>query len=199
VSEPKFSTQLEQWLKSDQPKTIESLEKVFQERSFAILILLLMFLPSLPLPTGGLTHIFEIVAMLIALQMIIGRKVLWLPSAWRKYKLGKRTTTKALPFIVHRIRWFERFTRPRLRNFVQSVNFLRLAGLIIFALTLTAFLSPPFSGLDTLPSLGVVVIALSIILGDALIFLIGTGIGLAGLVLIIGLGAAVTAFFRRVF
>ena len=32
----------------------------------------------------------------------------------------------------------------------------------MFGLTLSAFLAPPFSGLDTLPSLGVVVIGLII-------------------------------------
>ena len=35
-----------------------------------------------------------------------------------------------------------------------------LIGLFVFGLTLSAFLAPPFSGLDTLPSLGVVVIGL---------------------------------------
>ena len=32
-----------------------------------------------------------------------------------------------------------------------------MIGALVFGLTLSAFLAPPFSGLDTLPSLGVVV------------------------------------------
>lgn len=199
MKEQKFSDQIAHWLKSDRPKTLASLESVFQEKSFAIIILLLMIWPSLPIPTGGITHVFEIIVMLLALEMIIGRQTLWLPERWRHLKLGKRTVERGLPFIVRRIRWFERFTRPRLKRLLDDPQFLRLAGLLIFAFTLTAFLAPPFSGLDTLPSLGVVIIALSLILGDAVIFLIGTAVSLAGLILIIGLGTAIVTLFKRLF
>jgi hypothetical protein len=34
---------------------------------------------ALPLPTGGATHVFEIIAMLLALELIAGRDQIWLP------------------------------------------------------------------------------------------------------------------------
>jgi hypothetical protein len=50
-----------------------------------------------------------------------------------------------------RLRWLERFARPRWRW-----RFGRPASAAIFgALALASFLEPPFSGLDTLPSIGV--------------------------------------------
>ncbi len=54
--------------------------------------MLLLGVPALPIPTGGATHVFELVAMLIALQLIAGRKEIWLPQRWRKLGLagGKR-------------------------------------------------------------------------------------------------------------
>ncbi|MDB5164309.1 MAG: exopolysaccharide biosynthesis protein [Candidatus Saccharibacteria bacterium] len=199
MKEQKFSDQLEQWLHGKSPKTLDSLEQVFRERSFAIIILLLMFLPSLPLPTGGITHVFEIISMLLALEMIAGRTTLWVPKRWRHRKLGQRTVNKALPFIMRRIRWFEKFSRPRLKGMLDNHNFLRLAGLLLFVFSLAAFLSPPFSGLDTLPSLGAVVIALSLILGDTILFIAGCIVGLGGIALIIGLGTAVTSVFKHIF
>ena len=56
-------------------------------------------------------------------------------------------------------------------------------GLFTIAGTAGAFLAPPFSGLDTVPALGVVVLALGVLLEDGLIALVGmllvaTGIGL---------------------
>ena len=77
--------------------------------------------------------------------------------------------------------------------------FLRLLGLIIIVFTLGAFVAPPFSGLDTLPALGVVTIALSIILEDVVVLGIGVFIGLGGIVLIVTIGRALAHFLRNLF
>ena len=61
---------------------------------------------------------------------------------------------------------------------------------VIVAFAVAAALSPPFSGLDTLPSLGAVVVALAIILEDVVVLGIGAAIGLTGIALSITLGAA---------
>lgn len=192
-----FSDQLEDWLKSKQPKTLGQLSQVFGEKSFAITILLLMFIPALPLPTGGITHVFEVITMLLSLEMIIGRRIIWLPKRWQNMQLGTVTLNKAVPFISRRIKWFEKLSRPRLGHMLDHTVFLRLVGLIILIFTLAAFLAPPFSGLDTLPALGVVAIALSLILSDFMVSVIGVLIGIAGIGLIIGLGAAITAGVER--
>ena len=52
-------------------------------------------------------------------------------------------------------------------------------GLVVLLFTLGSFVAPPFSGLDTLPALGVVVIALSLILEDVVITIVGMVIGAA--------------------
>ena len=97
--------------------------------------------------------------------------------------------------LLKRIRWFEKFSRPRMAGLVEH----RLTGMVfggaVFGLALTAFLSPPFSGLDTLPSLGVVVLSLGVLLGDIVIAGSGLGIGLLGVVVVIGLGKAITKLF----
>jgi hypothetical protein len=76
---------------------------------------------------------------------------------------------------------------------------LRIVGVIVFVFTAGAFVAPPFSGLDTLPALGIVVIALAIILQDVLILGIGVVIGAGGIALIITVGAAIGRFFRSLF
>jgi hypothetical protein len=186
-----FSDELGTWLKSSSPKTLGSLSQVFGEKSFAITILLLMFLPSLPLPTGGITHVFEAVVMLLALEMIIGQRTIWLPKKWQQIKLGEKTIGRAIPFIEARIRWFERFARPRMSNVLEQPLFLRLAGLIILIFTIAAFIAPPFTGLDTLPALGAASIALGLILEDFVIVVLGCVFGAAGIGLIIGLSALI--------
>src|ERR671936_2962208 len=87
-AENRFSDQLEGWLKSDADKTLGGLIEVFEEKSFAILFVLLLGVPALPLPTGGATHVFEIIAVLLALQLIAGRDRIWLPERWRSVGLA---------------------------------------------------------------------------------------------------------------
>ena len=92
--------------------------------------------------------------------------------------------------MIRRIRSFERLSRPRLPELFDKVWFLRLLGLVFVGLAVAAGFAPPFSGLDTLPALGAVVIALLIILGDVVVLGIGLGIAAGGIVLIVTVGAA---------
>jgi hypothetical protein len=191
----KVSDRLERWLQGSQPRTLGSLIDLFGERSFAILFVLLMAIPALPLPTGGATHVFEIVTMLLALELIVGRRTIWLPERWKRRELIRKSDGRFTAALLKRIRWFERFSRPRLqpvlRHRLTGVAF----GAIVLALALTAFVAPPFSGLDTLPALGVVVLSLGVLLEDAVLAAIGVGIGALGVVVVIGLGSLVVRWF----
>jgi len=199
TDQPEFSDELEGWLRSDAPKTLGDLDQAFGEKSFAVTILLLMFLPALPIPTGGITHVFEAITLVLAAQMVLGRRTMWFPKRWKKRELGQTITGKAVPFIIKRVRWFEKRSHPRLASIFEQRWFLRVIGLIVIALTIGAFVAPPFSGLDTLPALGIVVISLSVILEDALVLGIGLVIGTGGIVLIVTIGAALAHYIGRLF
>jgi hypothetical protein len=194
-----FSVQLEAWLNSEGTKTIGDLGEVFAEKSFAVTVLFLMFLPALPLPTGGITHVFEAITVVVAGQMVVGRRSLWLPERARRRELGSAMIEKAVPFISRRIRWFERFSRPRGVEVFRNRLALSVVGLLIVAFAVAAALSPPFSGLDTIPSLGAVVLALAIILEDVVVLGIGAAIGVAGIAISITLGAAAVRLVSGLF
>jgi hypothetical protein len=158
-----------------------------------------MFVPALPLPTGGVTHAFEVITVTLTLQMMIGRRTIWLPGWALRRELGPTVTTKAVPFVLRRIRWFERFSKPRGVWLFRSRLPLAGQGLLITVFAIGAFFSPPFSGLDTIPSLGAVFVALAIILEDVVVLIVGTVIGLAGIALSITLGAAAVRLFSDLF
>src|SRR5205085_1597201 len=67
------------------------------------------------------------------------------------------------------------------------------------SLALPGSASPPFSGLDTLPSIGVVALSLGFLLEDAVLAAIGLGIGALGTVVVIGLGSLVVTWLRGLF
>lgn len=194
-----FSDQLESWLAADGPKTIGNLGDVFAEKSFAVTILFLMFVPALPLPTGGITHVFEVVTVLLAAELVIGARSIWLPARFRDRSLGPTTTGRAVPFMMRQIHWLERFSRPRAASLFDRRWFLRVLGLVFIALAVSAGLAPPFSGLDTLPALGAVFVALAIILEDVVALVIGLAIGTSGIALTLTVGAALLNLVTRLF
>jgi hypothetical protein len=186
-SEP-VSDQLERWLKADEPKTLGSLVEVFGTGSFALLFIILMSPAALPLPTGGVTHVFEVVAMLLALQLMIGRREVWLPTRWQRLELGGKSRVKFMSALLRRLRWLERFSRPRWRSLFGWPVTTGIFGAVTFGFTLTAFLAPPFTGLDTLPSLGVVLVAVSVLIEDVVLAVAGLITGVAGVALTTFLG-----------
>lgn len=191
-----FSHRLEAWLRLKTHKTFESLNEAFAEKSFAVAILILMSVPALPIPTGGITHVFEIIAMLLAGEIVLGFKAIWLPRRWRQLRPGKVMEQKALPKLIGLISWFEKRFKPHHKSTFEQTVVSRFIGLLIIGFTVTAFFAPPFSGLDTLPSLGVVIICLSIILDNLFLMLIGTLVGALGLAVILQLGKIIVDLFH---
>jgi hypothetical protein len=195
----KVSDQLEGWMTQPGEKTLGGLIELFGEKSFAIVFVLLLALPALPLPTGGATHVFEAIAMLLALELIVGRRTIWLPQRLRRRDLSGMAQGKVANTLLKQMRRVERFARPRLSGVLRQ----RLAGVvfgaIVLALSLTAFLAPPFSGLDTVPALGVVVLSLGVLFEDFVLAAVGAVVGALGVVIVIGLGSLVTRLVRDLF
>lgn len=150
-----------------------------------------MAIPALPLPTGGVTHVFEILSMLVALEMVAGLKTVWLPKRWRDKTLPTSLTTKALPKLVSIMQRAEHYSRPRLSDMLSNELLLRFTGIVILILSLFAFFAPPFTGLDTLPALGIVCMSFGLLVGDFAFYAIGLAIGVIGVGLVIGLSGAI--------
>jgi hypothetical protein len=193
------SDELERWQSSDGEKTLGSLIALFQEKSFAILFVLLLGVPALPLPTGGATHVFEVIAMLLALQLIANRDEIWLPRRWRDLELAGPRRQRFIDRLVRLIRRLERFSRPRLSFLFEHRLSNIVFGLLALGGSLGAFLAPPFTGLDTLPSLGVVLLSLGVLLEDFVVVAIALVVGVAGVVLEILLGSAAVGALSGLF
>jgi hypothetical protein len=187
---PRLSDGLERWLESDGGKTLGSLVDAFGEKSFAALFVLLLGIPALPIPTAGATHIFEVIAVLLALQLIAGRQEIWLPERWRGLELGGERQQRFLASLMKLIRRFERISRPRFPSLFRYRFSDVVFGLVVIGGSVAAFAAPPFTGLDTLPALGVVLVSLAVLLEDVLIAVPGLVLGIVGVALEVVLGAA---------
>ena len=194
-----LSDQLDAWLTGDGDKTLGGLTDVFQEKSFAILFVLLLGVSALPIPTGGATHVFDVIAVLTAAQLIIGREHPWIPQRWMGLNLGGPKQQKFISALLKAIRWLERFSRPRMAWIFDHPLTNAAFGLVVIAFTAGAFFAPPFSGLDTLPALGVVLVSLGVLLEDVVIVAVGLVVGVAGIVAEIVLGKAAVNGLGKLF
>lgn len=189
----RISDQIEDWLTQDGEKTLGSLIKLFGEKAFAVAFLFLLGVPALPLPTGGVTHVLEIIAMLLSLQLIVGRREVWLPDRWLRIDIAGERQQKFVSGLLKVIRWLERYTRPRLHWLFGTRVSNSVFGVMILLLSVAAFVAPPFSGLDTLPSLGGVLVSLAVLVQDVALLIVGLAVGVVGIVLEIVLGEAAIA------
>ena len=195
----RLSHELEGWLAGDGDKTVGSLVSLFGQRSFAVLFVLLLGVPALPLPTGGATHVFELIAMLLAVQLIAGRDRIWLPQRWCALSLAGSKQQRFIAALMRMIRRLERVSRRRL-GFLFGHRLSQITfGVLVLAGTLGAFLAPPFSGLDTLPALGVVLLSLGVLLEDIAIVVVGIAVGGGGVFLEIVLGKAAVHWVSKLF
>jgi hypothetical protein len=194
-SSEKVSDQIERWLDESNDHTVGALVDLFEEKSFALLFIILLGVSALPLPTGGATHVFDVIAVVVAAQLVVGRDKVWIPARWRKLQLAGSKQKRFLNGLLKFLRFLERFSRPRLRILFDHRASDVVFGLTVIALTTGAFFAVPFSGLDTLPALGVVLVSVGVLLGDFAIVALGWFVGLAGIALEIALGRAVLSLF----
>ncbi len=190
-----FSHILRRWLSDKPSRTVDELIRAFPEKSIAVVIFVLMLLPATPLPTGGITHVFEIIALLGAVQLMLGRSMLWLPERLRQAELDTRSLRQLEKIIDRLSRWERRLSFVTVRLELAAGR--RFVGVVLGLFILGAFLAPPFSGLDTLPALGAVLAALALVLDSAGFLAVGIILGTVGIGLEIALGRALLTALQR--
>ncbi len=182
---------LADWRAEPGEKTLGGLLDTVGLRSFALLFVVLLGLPALPLPTGGITSVFEILAMLLALQLIVGRRTVWLPKRWCATALDGERSTKLIDGLIDYTTKIERHSAPRLTalfgHWWSDVAF----GITVLVGTIGSFLAPPFSGLDTLPALGVVILSIGVIMEDIAYVIGGIALIVIGITLELTVGGAI--------
>src|SRR5947208_8977750 len=114
-------------------------------------------------------------------------------------QLARPNRQRFLKALMRNIRRLERFSRPRLRFLLDHRLSNIVFGLLVIGGCLGAFFAPPFTGLDTLPSLGVVLLSLGVLLEDIVVALVGVAVGIAGVFLEVVLGKAAISRIGKLF
>ena len=149
------------------------------DRSFGLLLLLMALPNCIPAPPG-LTSVFGIPLLFVAVQLAMGRQTPWLPRwlARKEFDVAdvSRIVARAVPYLQK----VERFCRPRAAGlFGPAMD--RAIGALVVLLAASIIIPLPFT--NGPPAWGAALLSCAVIERDALLLAIGAVIGVAGLVL----------------
>ncbi|BAZ39786.1 exopolysaccharide synthesis protein ExoD [Calothrix sp. NIES-4101] len=168
----KFSQDIKLLLQrlAEKPLTLGDVLAETSERSFSLVIALLVLPFLFPVPPG-LTGPFGAACLLLSVQMIGGRKSPWLPKKISSYKFPRPFAKVMLQNLRRVTRVLEKITRPRLAKIANNNWTWRLNGLCISWLTL--LLISPIPLTNPIPTIGILLLAVAAIESDGLLMCIG--------------------------
>jgi len=168
----------------DQVQLSDFLE-IAKERIFGFLFVILALPSALPIPAPGYSIPFGVVMFLLASQMIIGAKKLWLPQRVRTYQLELKTVQG---FVKKGVPWLQRLetlSRPRLSYVCTSALGRIILGSAIALMSISMMI--PIPGTNTLPAIGIFIIGFGLQEDDGLISLGGLTVCVLALVVVLGI------------
>lgn len=156
--------------------SIDDLLDAFHERGFGFLLLILSVPMALPLPVPpGINILLASPLILLTAQQAIGRHTIWLPQ-WMRKKTIKRDVLSKI--IKATLPWFERLeklVKPRI-EFVTLGIFSNLIGFLGLIMALAICVPLPLT--NTVPSLGIALMAVGVITRDGFAVISGALVGI---------------------
>jgi hypothetical protein len=146
------------------------------ERGFGFILFLIAIPMALPIPVPpGVNIILASPLILLTAQQMLGRHTIWLP----KKILDKSFTREKFSSLIRgALPWIKRleiFVRPRL-GFITGGFFSNLIGLAGLIMALSVMVPLPLT--NTVPSMGIALMAIGVIMRDGLAVIGGMIVGL---------------------
>jgi hypothetical protein len=175
---------------------VGSIVAALKDRAYALLVVLLGLPNCLPMPPP-IPLVCGLVLIFVAIQMLTGRVIPWLPPALLSRSIGKPVLTRAVDRAVPLLVRLERISRPRL-TVLGSRYAIPVIGLLILVLALGLVVAAPFIGQIPL-GLAVCLVGLGLVERDGLLILAGAAFGAVGLVLSAGFAYAIFSGIHGLF
>ncbi|WP_281261245.1 exopolysaccharide biosynthesis protein [Bosea psychrotolerans] len=175
---------------------VATIMSALKDRSYALLVVLLGLPNCLPMPPP-IPLVCGLVLAFVAVQMLTGRAMPWLPQAVLGKSVGKPELSRAVARAVPVLTRLERFSRPRL-TVLGSTLATPVLGLIILVLALGLVVAAPFIGQIPL-GLAVCLVGLGLVERDGLFIIAGAVIGVGGLILSAGFAYAIVSGLSGLF
>ena len=161
------------------------------ERAFGVLMLIL----SLPNAVGlgaipGLSTVFGVPQIFVALQMIVGAPQPWLPNFVLQRSIAMKDFRAMVVKAEPHLQRIEKLLRPRFAV-MSSTVVERLLGFVLLLLSVVVALPIPFANQP--PAIAQALIALGLIERDGKVVLIGVGVAVIATAIATAVGGGILA------
>ena len=182
-------------LAADAQETSVTLEWVLgqlHERAFGLFLLILALPCCIPF-LYGIPQVVALPLMFVSAQILIGRRVPWLPS-----RLAQRSVASTeLQSLAQRsgpwLRRIEAVSRPRLGLLTRApLDKVVGAALVLFSASILV----PLPGTNTVPGIAVVAIAMGLLQRDGILVLLGGILGTAWIATLLIAGATLASIIK---
>ena len=177
---------MQELLKADDEHgiSISEITRAVGEKGFGLLLIVLSLPSALPVPAPGYSTPFGLVMALIALQMICGRRAVWLP-----YKIGTiRIKPKLADMMLSRASKFlskmERYIRPR-QKWIRGRT--GQASLALLVLIMACLMMLPIPLTNTFPAMVIFMIGVGLSEEDGLLAIVAFTLGCCAVLLYMGI------------
>ncbi len=164
------------------PVTIATVRDALADRSFAALLVFFAAVNMLPFPPGS-SLVLGIPLVIISLQMMLGRRTVWLPRMILSKSVTKDRFKKLSDVLAPRLVWLEQVVRPRYWPFSRRQAD-RWIGTLAFVLSMAVTIPIPFGNWP--PAFAIAIIGVALSERDGLVLIAGLCFGLFSLAIIAG-------------
>jgi len=156
------------------------LTSMLGDRAFGVMILLLALPNGVPGPViPGFSLIFGLPMVLLALQMLFGRRTPWMPRRMQRWSFRRGRLSGLLRRAAPAVERLELYFRPRYPRLTTALAE-RIVGLLLIVFALILSLPIPFGNVPV--AWAICIVAMGIMERDGLSLVIGALISIAAVV-----------------
>jgi len=177
----RLSVELQRYFFEEERPSKVTLTEVLQlagERIFGFLFVILALPSALPVPAPGYSTPFGLVLFLLAVQLIAGAKLPWLPQRISSQPIEIKQVQGVVKAGLPWLRRIELLSRPRLSYICTSLPGRVTIGIAIALMGISMMI--PIPGTNTLPAMGIFVTGFGLMEDDGAISLGGLVLCLMG-------------------
>jgi hypothetical protein len=162
---------------------IHNILEEFHERGFGFILLIIALPMALPLPVPpGVNIALASPLLLLTAQQALGRHTIWLPQTILNKTVSASKLDTVLSSFIPWMKRLEAISKPRLAPITRG-GFSNLIGIMGFIMALSVCIPLPLT--NTVPSLGIALMALGVIMRDGLAVIAGMVIGIGWVMMLI--------------
>ena len=177
---------LQELLKADDEHgiSISEVTRAVGEKGFGLLLIVLSLPSALPVPAPGYSTPFGLMMALIALQMIRGRRAVWLPHKIGNIRIKPKLADKMIGSASRFLSKIERYIRPR-QKWIRGRT--GQASLALVVLIMACLMMLPIPLTNTFPAMVIFMIGVGLSEEDGLLAIGAFTLGCCAILLYMGI------------